>query len=721
MEIELTGIDFEADVYDVRNAVATVLHGPVLYDPNDRENNGRVPNFEIVMGKSSAGRIHNGKAVLRVGSKLGRRLIKWNRESEDNNIVVKGRRLKASNLFNTVPLDVKQTLEKALYIDPEQDRLRSHIEEQTRLVRLKISKVQFGVWYKPSDSRGQTRAFSVEYERSFMSNSAAYIHVVYEHKLLHIDVSATLFSHLEIHLTFSRAEIGQRETEETTYMILVKFSSICKFGIGYDEFGQACEYPVAPSPAFHVTESTSTTVIILDLHTAPNFEQESYNGRAPEGVERNGKTRDRISAIDAAHARIAPYAHHLRISLADPEDLLEFERICHIAQCEPRPIRTTSVDARAMGFFSHRNLAQVQRWIKTIDWKNAFQIEAYLRSGLLTTHDLLVILQEPIEQAIHHYGAEAPEFLRLFMVALKMRKVEEELVDCFARARANHANIKPLRLASGHISCHHVIITPSRILLEGPYTTQSNRVIRHYQSHDASLAERFIRVEFRDEDRLAYRWDGDVDGTWFLQQRVGGILRDGFELGGRAFEFLAYSTSTLWGHSVWFVSPFRDPVEGYVTSDKIRSSFGNLSKLLRMPSNYEVRITRATDPSAKIRRDQWEEQDDLDNHTNGVGTISPRLADMIWEERFKACRNVREYRVKPSAFQFRFLGYKGVVVVDHRLQGIKMRLRKSQRKFPVNDIEESELEIVRYFDYPNPVHLNRFVIVSFLRKTLTYT
>jgi hypothetical protein len=24
-----------------------------------------------------------------------------------------------------------------------------------------------------------------------------------------------------------------------------------------------------------------------------------------------------------------------------------------------------------------------------------------------------------------------------------------------------------------------------------------------------------------------YRWDGDVDGTWFLRQRVGGILRHG--------------------------------------------------------------------------------------------------------------------------------------------------------------------------------------------------
>lgn len=194
MEIELTNISFEADVYDVRKAVAAVLHSPEIYDPNDRQNKGRLPNFEIIMGKSPAGRIHNGKAVLRVGSKLGPKLINWNRESRDHNIEVKGRILRVFNLFNTVPLDVKQTLEKALYIDPEKDRLRSQIEEQARLVRARIAKVQFGVWYRPSDSPSANRTFSIEHERDFLSNSAAYIYVVYEHKMIHIDVSATLFS-----------------------------------------------------------------------------------------------------------------------------------------------------------------------------------------------------------------------------------------------------------------------------------------------------------------------------------------------------------------------------------------------------------------------------------------------------------------------------------------------------------------------------------------------
>lgn len=206
MEIELTRISKEANIYDVRKAVAAVLHSPDLYDPNDKENKGRVPNFEIIMGKSPAGRIHNGKAILRVGANLGRNLIKWKRASDDHNIEVNGSPLRIFNLHNTVPLDVKQTLEKALFIDPERDRQRTQIEEKARLVRLRIAKIQFGVWYRPSDSPGSRRAFSIEHEREFLSKSAAYVYVVYEHKLIHIDVSAALLPTLYIYTGSPRSD-----------------------------------------------------------------------------------------------------------------------------------------------------------------------------------------------------------------------------------------------------------------------------------------------------------------------------------------------------------------------------------------------------------------------------------------------------------------------------------------------------------------------------------
>lgn len=452
------------------------------------------------------------------------------------------------------------------------------------------------------------------------------------------------------------------------------------------------------------------------MFTPPNFERESFNNRVPDGIERKGKykSRDRISILDDAHAAIAPYAHHLRIVLSDPDDLIKFEKVCHVAECEPRPVRIARVDAMEKKFFAPRELYHIQRWIGTMDWKNAFQIEAYLRCGYLNTHDLLHTLQKPIEDVIRDYGNEASELLRLFAVELKMRQPDESPISCLNRVRSKKPTLKPLKLAKGHISCHHVIITPSRILLEGPYTTQSNRVIRHYQNIDPELVERFIRVEFRDEDRLNYRWDGDVDGQWFLHQRVGGTLRDGFTLGGRTFEFLAYSTSALREHSVWFMAPFRLPKEGYVTAEKIRASLGNFEKLLRTPSKYAARIAQAftaTDPSVKILRSQWEEQPELGPHTDGVGTISTELSDMIWNAKCKVSgiEPKDSDRVQPSAYQFRFLGYKGVVVVDSRLEGIKMRLRDSQCKFPVVDDEEAEFEIARAFDYPNPVHLNRYV------------
>ena len=55
----------------------------------------------------------------------------------------------------------------------------------------------------------------------------------------------------------------------------------------------------------------------------------------------------------------------------------------------------------------------------------------------------------------------------------------------------------------------------------------------------------------------------------------------------------------------------------------------------RTPSKYAARIAQvlaAAEPGVKIRRDQWEEQEELGPHTDDVGTISPELADMIWVE-----------------------------------------------------------------------------------------
>lgn len=526
-----------------------------------------------------------------------------------------------------------------------------------------------------------------------------------------------------MYLTFYSTQIGQRETEEYKYTILVKFSTIRKMGTGNDDFGQPGKRSCYSITILKILTIDHHIVIVFDLRVPPIFESQGFNSQEPRDRQRNNqRTRDRLVALNDAHGRIAPYAHHLRIVLFDQVGLEKFGKMCHTAECQPRPVRVARVYADKFEFFEHNKLYHVERWIKTMDWKIAFQIEACLRGDLLTPHDLLFTLRDAIERVIRDHGSSASQLLTTFSLELQKRRGTEMPSACLTRVCAENPNIKPLQLSPGYILCHHVIFTPSRMLLEGPYATQSNRVIRRYQEHNPAFVERFLRVEFCDEDRLAYRWDREVDGSWFVQQRVGGVLDNGFELAGRSFEFLAYSHSSLREHAVWFVSPFEDPVEGPVDAEIIRAGLGDFSDLLRTPSKYAARIAQAftsTDPSVKIQRDQWEKQAELGVHSDGVGTISQELADMIWEEKCRATGNLRDSRVKPSAYQFRFLGYKGVVVVDSRLDGIKMRLRGSQCKFPVHNEEDAEFEIAGSFDTPIPVHLNRFVFSDFSLRCAT--
>jgi len=166
------------------------------------------------------------------------------------------------------------------------------------------------------------------------------------------------------------------------------------------------------------------------------------------------------------------------------------------------------------------------------------------------------------------------------------------------------------------------------------------------------LKDHFIRVGFSDENRLRYRWDRATDGEIFTYERVGETLKNGFDLGGRHFEFLAYSNSALKEHSVWFMSPFYDSSKScVVTAEDIRKSIGDFKgQILRQPSKYAARLGQAftsTDSAVEIHGTEWEEVPDIQNgryvFTDGFGSISESLGDKIWNALG------RNYGVKPSA------------------------------------------------------------------------
>ena len=404
----------------------------------------------------------------------------------------------------------------------------------------------------------------------------------------------------------------------------------------------------------------SNAVLCFDTLTPPVLEEIDFN-RPTTGyaLEDNKQYRRRVGSLNDRHKAIAPYAHQLRIVLYNDvsvDIISKFMSHCSVVGL-PEPIDCSkyklSIDADHRGFFQAKRLYQIESWIKKLDWFVAFQLEAALHNALLNTNDLLVDLYKPINKLCKHHPKSAGEVLRHFNEALQSRPPQESPLACFERVQHRTLKNPQAKLDPGLFVCHHVTFTPTRLILEGPYATQSNRVIRDYQGFE----QNFLRVDFRDEDRLHYRWSREVDAFSYLKERVGGILKDGFELAGRSFEFLAYSSSALREHAVWFMHPFEHPERGWVTSATIRSSLGNFEGVIREPSKYAARMAQAftaTYPSVKIRRDQWEEipnigDDETGVFTDGVGTISKGLGDMIWQE---WCRRDRDTRIKPSVVSF---------------------------------------------------------------------
>ncbi|CAG8546813.1 1547_t:CDS:10 [Diversispora eburnea] len=228
---------------------------------------------------------------------------------------------------------------------------------------------------------------------------------------------------------------------------------------------------------------------------------------------------------------------------------------------------------------------------------------------------------------------------------------------------------------------NHATITPTKIYFEGPTYEPSNRILRKYSKH----IDRFIRVTFKDEnfDRLFVNNKADE----IYKLRIELIMKSGFYVAGRQFEFLAFSSSQLRESSCCSI---------------------------QAPALYAARMGQcftSTIGTIELEHDQVIEIEDIKRNgytfSDGCGTISPDLAKRVtklyWGNQQKKDKEV------PSVFQIRFGGSKGVVSVDSTLRGEMLCLRKSQIKFPAP--VSRNLEICKVVKNPLPAHLNRQIIM----------
>ncbi|KAI0367741.1 RdRP-domain-containing protein [Pilatotrama ljubarskyi] len=683
MEIEVSDLNYTATKWEVKRAFAEVLHGERFFDPTAHK--ARPVNFEVQFREPGPGSLaNNGTAVVILPDRmLGERFLRWAFQ-RGNRIEVQGRKLWLRRSEKNPPRGHVLALNRTPYIDPILEEEREARLGRIGPLRIVLSVIQFGVYFRRADDPPTAnRTFSNEYEIRRTDTFSGLLGLDYDRKLL-------------------RIEMGNCVTEYTSTHIVIDLSNIKKIGYGVNAAGD-----------YHTC---------FELYCPPRFErQEMYRAYTGERKKDNRDFRERLPYLDKPHQAISQFAYQIRLVLDDPKARHDFKTLC--TEAGIRPPAKVPIDVQSCGFFRPKTMQAVRGWITNFEWPVAFQLDALLRNALLNTGDLYD-LRADIEE-LHEKDAEfAADVLRHFSEKLQSKQRSETAVECFKKTLAadqetlaadeavegSLANEDLSSLESrGVLKCYHVIVTSSRVLLEGPYDTQSNRIVRKY--HD--YRENFVRVEFRDENGLSIRWPKDVSGRSLIEQRFGSILKEGLDIAGRLFRFLGYSTSGLREHTAWFMSDFEHPDEGLVTPEKIRSDLGDFSKVNMIPAKYAARIAQAfsgTDPSVRIRRDQWDTMRDLGHspywHTDGQGTISPGLRDNIWEELVKAQPDKAKLTLKPSAVRF-----KGIVVVDETLDGERMFLRDSMDKYKAPHEDEAEIEIAKAFVYPGTARLCRPLIM----------
>ncbi|XP_054724114.1 uncharacterized protein LOC129234216 isoform X1 [Uloborus diversus] len=249
-----------------------------------------------------------------------------------------------------------------------------------------------------------------------------------------------------------------------------------------------------------------------------------------------------------------------------------------------------------------------------------------------------------------------------------------------------------------------VTLTPTRVLLWPPEVMLSNRILRNFDSEYA------LRVSFRDDNMSRLSFNAAYADDDIFQAAIVNHMSIGINVGSRKFEFLAWSNSQIRDHGVWMYAKDK---RGNTASD-IRTWMGDFSHIHTVPkymarmgqcfSQTEDALGVPLDPQHIKTEDDIEGGYDFMNRkpycfSDGIGKISSSLANQV--------HNALGHDKLCSAFQIRYGGYKGMLVIDPTLRDVDIVFRKSMKKFDAP--KTIRLEIART-SAPGRLQLNRPLI-----------
>lgn len=251
------------------------------------------------------------------------------------------------------------------------------------------------------------------------------------------------------------------------------------------------------------------------------------------------------------------------------------------------------------------------------------------------------------------------------------------------------------------------MVTPTRIMLQGPDAEARNRVLRMFPEH----GDHFLRVSFCDEDGQGLLFNPKVSNDPVFE-RFREVLLKGIRIAGRQFSFLGFSHSSLRSHSTWFLAPFLARDGQLQSRDTILKALGDFRDI-RIPAKCAARIGQAFSETpyavdlfkAGVSVQYVPDVKSADGKrvfSDGVGTISWSAMEEFWKALPKSASG-------STCFQVRWAGVKGLLVLDSWLRGKVICVRKeSMMKFPSKDLRE--LGICDVGSRPFRLVLNRQVI-----------
>jgi hypothetical protein len=191
-----------------------------------------------------------------------------------------------------------------------------------------------------------------------------------------------------------------------------------------------------------------------------------------------------------------------------------------------------------------------------------------------------------------------------------------------------------------------------------------------------------MRVFFADEDGMSVFYDSKSSQDQ-VYERFRTVLREGIKIAGRHFEFLGFSHASLRYHQTWFMSPITQDGRIICARDVI-AELGDFSNI-HCSAKCAARIGQAfsdTIFAVPIPRTAYvtETKDDVVRNgrtfSDGCGTMSTELIEKVWRALPPERRSKR-----PTIFQIRYRGAKGVLSLDASLPGEQLHVRKSMTKY----------------------------------------